>query len=159
MYAIRSYYALSDLIWSVADLLRGDYKQSDYGKVILPFTLIRRLDCVLEHNKAKVLAEAKEKAGESELVLERALCKASGHSFYNTSSHTLTSMLAEPDQIKQNLLHYLNSFSPNAQDIFTRYKFSEQVDFLSAKNLLYMVLQKFTAFDLRPLVVSNADMA
>lgn len=151
---------LSDLIWSVADLLRGDYKQSDYGKVILPFTLLCRLDCVLEPTKAKVLAEAKAKAkaGEGELILDRALCKASKHSFYNTSKHTLTSMLAEPDQIKQNLLHYINSFSPNAQDIFARYKFSEQVEFLSAKDLLYLVLQKFTAFDLKPQVVSNADM-
>lgn len=149
---------LSDLIWSVADLLRGDYKQSEYGKVILPFTLLRRLDCVLERNKDKVLSVVKAKAGENEMVLERALCKASGHSFYNTSQHTLTSMLAEPDQIKQNLVHYLNSFSANAQDIFVRYKFAEQIDFLSAKNLLYMVLQEFTAFDLRPQVISNADM-
>lgn len=149
---------LSDLIWSVADLLRGDYKQSDYGKVILPFTLLRRLDCVLEPTKTKVLAEAKVKAVEGDLILDRALCKVSKHSFYNTSMHTLTSMLAEPDQIKQNLLHYINSFSANAQDIFARYKFSEQVEFLSAKDLLYLVLQKFTAFDLKPQVVSNADM-
>lgn len=149
---------LSDLIWSVADLLRGDYKQSDYGSVILPFTLLRRLDCVLEPTKAKVLAEKKVKAKEGELILDRALCKASKHSFYNTSKHTLTTMLAEPDQIKQNLLQYINSFSANAQDIFVRYKFTEQVEFLSAKDLLYMVLQRFTAFDLRPSEVSNADM-
>jgi len=149
---------LSDLIWSVADLLRGDYKQSDYGSVILPFTLLRRLDCVLEPTKAKVLAEATAKNGDGELILDRALCKASKHSFYNASQHTLATMLAEPDQIKQNLLQYINSFSANAQDIFIRYKFAEQVEFLSAKNLLYLVLQRFTAFDLRPANVSNADM-
>lgn len=149
---------LSDLIWSVADLLRGDYKQSDYGKVILPFTLLRRLDCVLEPTKDAVLAAMNGHKGESELQIERALTKASKYSFYNTSQHTLTTMLSDPDQIKQNLQQYINSFSPNAQDVFARYKFAEQVDFLSAKNLLYMVLQKFTAFDLKPKIVSNTDM-
>lgn len=149
---------LSNLIWSVADLLRGDYKQADYGKVILPFTLLRRLDCVLEPTKAAVLVEAKAKKGESELVLERALCKASKQTFYNTSQHTLNTMLADPDQLKQNLLHYLSSFSSGAQDVFTRYKFAEQVGFLSEKNLLYLVLQSFTSIDLRPSAVSNADM-
>ncbi|HOX13924.1 MAG TPA: class I SAM-dependent DNA methyltransferase [Spirochaetales bacterium] len=149
---------LSNLIWSVADLLRGDYKQADYGKVILPFTLLRRLDCVLEPTKAAVLAEAKAKKGEGELVLDRALCKASKQTFYNTSQHTLNTMLSDPDQLKQNLLHYLSSFSTNAQDVFTRYKFAEQVEFLAAKNLLYLVLQSFTSIDLRPSAVSNADM-
>jgi type I restriction enzyme M protein len=149
---------LSDLIWSVADLLRGDYKQADYGKVILPFTLLRRLDCVLEKSKAKVLTEAESRKGDSELTLDRALCKAAGQSFYNTSRHTLTTMLSDPDQLKQNLLHYLSSFSVNTQDVFTRYKVTEQIEFLSAKNLLYLVLQKFTSFDLRPAAVSNADM-
>jgi len=76
---------LSDLIWSVADLLRGDYKQSDYGKVILPFTLLRRLDCVLEPTKEAVLATLKDHKDDSELLLERALTRASKHSFYNTS--------------------------------------------------------------------------
>jgi len=150
--------SLSDLIWSVADLLRGDYKQSDYGKIILPFTLLRRLDCVLEPTKTAVLAALADHKGESGLQVERALTKASRHSFYNTSRHTLSTMLSDPDQIKQNLQQYVNSFSVNAQDVFAKYKFAEQVDFLSSKNLLYLVLQKFTAFDLRPKAVSNADM-
>jgi len=149
---------LSNLIWSVADLLRGDYKQADYGKIILPFTLLRRLDCVLAPTKAAVLAEAAAKKGEGELILDRALCKASRHTFYNTSQHTLNTMLPDPDQLRQNLLHYLSSFSANAQDVFIRYKFAEQIEFLSAKNLLYLVLQSFTSIDLRPSAVSNADM-
>ncbi|HRW25398.1 MAG TPA: class I SAM-dependent DNA methyltransferase [Spirochaetia bacterium] len=149
---------LSALIWSVADLLRGDYKQADYGKIILPFTLLRRLDCVLAPTKASVLAEATAKKNESELVLDRALCKASKHGFYNTSLHSFGTMLADPDQLKQNLLNYLSGFSANAQDVFTRYKFAEQIEFLSAKNLLYLVLQKFASIDLRPSAVSNADM-
>ncbi len=113
---------LSDLIWSVADLLRGDYKQSDYGKVTLPFTLLLRLDCVLESTKAAVLTALKEHKGESELQVERVLTKASKYAFYNTSRHTLAPMLSDPDQIRQNLLQCVNSFSANAQDIFANLK-------------------------------------
>ena len=103
-------------------------------------------------------AEAAAKKGEGELVLDRALCKATKHTFYNTSHHTLNTMLSDPDQLRQNLLHYLASFSMNAQDVFLRYKFAEQIEFLSAKNLLYLVLQSFTSIDLRPSAISNADM-
>jgi len=95
---------LSDLIWSVDDLLRGDCKQSDYGQVILPFTLLRRLDCILEPTRTAVLAAAAAKAGEGELVLDRALTKASGQTFCTTSRRTLGTMLADPDQLKQNLI-------------------------------------------------------
>jgi type I restriction enzyme M protein len=93
---------LSSFIWSVADLLRGDYKQSDYGKVILPFTVLRRLDCVLEPTKAKVLAEFanKKKAG---LNPDPFLLRASGQSFYNTSELDLRKLMGDQDQISQNL--------------------------------------------------------
>lgn len=94
--------ALSSFIWSVADLLRGDYKQSDYGKVILPFTVLRRLDCVLEPTKAKVLAEfdAKKKAG---LNPDPFLLRASGQSFYNTSPMDLGKLIGDQDHIRENL--------------------------------------------------------
>src|SRR3954452_14142369 len=93
---------LSSFIWSVADLLRGDYKQADYGKVILPFTVLRRLDCVLEPTKAKGLAElgAKKKAGlNPDLFLRR----ASGVSFYNTSALALPKLIGDQDHISQTL--------------------------------------------------------
>ena len=102
---------LSAFIWSVADLLRGDYKQSDYGKVILPFTVLRRLDCVLEDTKAAVLVElaAKQKAGVNP---EQFLLLKSGQSFYNTSTLDMKVLMGDPDNIAQNLYSYVQSFSP-----------------------------------------------
>jgi type I restriction enzyme M protein len=107
---------LSSFIWSVADLLRGDYKQSDYGKVILPFTVLRRLDCVLEPTKAKVLAEytAKKKVG---LNPDPFLLRASGQSFYNTSDMDLRKLMGDQDHIGQNLYAYVQGFSPAVRDI------------------------------------------
>jgi type I restriction enzyme M protein len=149
--------ALSSFIWSVADLLRGDYKQSDYGKVILPFTILRRLDCVLEATKPAVLAEfdAKTKAG---LNPEPFLVRKAGQSFYNTSSLDLTMLLGDQDHIRQNLYAYIQAFSPAARDIFERFDFYTQIERLSKAGLLYLVVEKFANIDLHPNVVDNADM-
>lgn len=108
--------ALSSFIWSVADLLRGDYKQSEYGRVILPFTVLRRLDCVLEATKPAVLKEfdAKTQAG---LNPEQFLLRKAGQSFYNTSPLDLTKLLGDQDHIRQNLYAYVQAFSPAARDI------------------------------------------
>jgi len=149
--------ALSSFIWSVADLLRGDYKQSDYGKVILPFTILRRLDCVLETTKPAVLAEfdAKTKAG---LNPEPFLVRKAGQSFYNTSSLDLTTLLGDQDHIRQNLYAYIQAFSPAARDIFERFDFYTQIERLGKAGLLYLVVEKFANIDLHPNVVDNADM-
>ena len=149
--------ALSSFIWSVADLLRGDYKQSDYGKVILPFTILRRLDCVLEATKPAVLAEfdAKTKAG---LNPEPFLVRKAGQSFYNTSSLDLTTLLGDQDHIRQNLYAYIQAFSPAARDIFERFDFFTQIERLAKAGLLYLVVEKFANIDLHPNVVDNADM-
>ena len=149
--------ALSSFIWSVADLLRGDYKQSDYGKVILPFTILRRLDCVLEATKPAVLAEfdAKTKAG---LNPEPFLVRKAGQSFYNTSSLDLTTLLGDQDHIRQNLYAYIQAFSPAARDIFERFDFYTQIERLAKAGLLYLVVEKFANIDLHPNVVDNADM-
>jgi type I restriction enzyme M protein len=149
--------ALSSFIWSVADLLRGDYKQSDYGKVILPFTILRRLDCVLEATKPAVLAEfdAKTKAG---LNPEPFLVRKAGQSFYNTSSLDLTMLLGDQDHIRQNLYAYIQAFSPAARDIFERFDFYTQIERLAKAGLLYLVVEKFANIDLHPNVVDNADM-
>lgn len=93
-------------IWSVADLLRGDYKQSEYGKVILPLTVLRRLDCVLEPTKAKVLERATSLKGKVENI-EPVLCAVSGEQFYNTSPLDFTRLLDDPAQIKGNLQGYI----------------------------------------------------
>jgi len=149
--------ALSSFIWSVADLLRGDYKQSDYGKVILPFTILRRLDCVLEATKPAVLAEfdAKTKAG---LNPEPFLVRKAGQSFYNTSTLDLTTLLGDQDHIRQNLYAYIQAFSPAARDIFERFDFYTQIERLAKAGLLYLVVEKFANIDLHPNVVDNADM-
>jgi type I restriction enzyme M protein len=149
--------ALSSFIWSVADLLRGDYKQSDYGKVILPFTILRRLDCVLEATKPAVLTEfdAKTKAG---LNPEPFLVRKAGQSFYNTSSLDLTTLLGDQDHIRQNLYAYIQAFSPAARDIFERFDFYTQIERLAKAGLLYLVVEKFANIDLHPNVVDNADM-
>jgi type I restriction enzyme M protein len=143
-------------IWSVADLLRGDYRQSDYGKVILPFTLLRRLDCVLEGMKVDVLEEYGKRKDFS-LPLEQFLTRKAKQSFYNTSPLDFRKLLADPANIKANLQSYINAFSPNARDIFERYQFFDQIERLDGANLLYQVVQKFASFDLHPQVIDNAQ--
>ena len=148
---------LSSFLWSVADLLRGDYKQSEYGKVILPFTVLRRLDCVLESTKAAVLAEKemREKAG---LNPEPFLLRRSGQLFYNTSPLDLKRLMGDQDHIGENLRAYMQAFSPAARDIFERFEFHGQIDRLAKAGLLYQVTEKFANIDLHPNVVSNAQM-
>ncbi len=148
---------LSAFIWSVADLLRGDYKQSDYGKVILPFTVLRRLDCVLEATKAAVLAEYadKRKAG---LNPEPFLLRKAGQSFYNTSPLDMKKLMGDQDHIGENLFSYIQAFSPAVRDIFERFEFHTQVDRLAKAGLLYQVTEKFAQIDLHPQTVDNHQM-
>jgi type I restriction enzyme M protein len=148
---------LSALLWSVADLLRGDYKQSEYGRVILPFTVLRRLDCVLEPTKAAVLEE-KEKREKAGLNPEPFLIQKSGQHFVNTSPMDLKKVLGDADHIRENLLAYVRAFSPAVRDIFEAFDFAVQVERLDRAGLLYLVTEKFAAFDLHPDAVSNAQM-
>ncbi|MFE9819187.1 N-6 DNA methylase [Streptomyces sp. NPDC005773] len=148
---------LANHAWSVADLLRGDYKQSDYGKVILPFTVLRRLECVLEPTREKV-AEAVVRCKEQELDPDYFLPRAAGHSFYNTSSLTLKSIAGDPDNAATNLQIYIGAFSPNAREVLEKYEFAQQIRKLDSANLLYQVIGKFTDLDLRPEAVSNHNM-
>jgi type I restriction enzyme M protein len=149
--------SISALIWSTADLLRGDYKQSDYGKIILPFTLLRRLECVLEPTRDAVLAEnqARKSLG---ISMEQFLVRKSGLSFYNTSKYTLTKLMSDSSNIRANLDSYVNNFSPNAREIFEKYKFAEQIENLDEADLLYLIVEKFSNFVLHPEVVSNHAM-
>lgn len=148
---------LSSFIWSVADLLRGDYKQSEYGKVILPFTVLRRLDCVLEATKPAVLAE-KEKREKAGLNPEPFLLRKSGLLFYNTSPLDLKILMGDQDNISENLRAYVQAFSPPVRDIFESFEFHTQIDKLAKSGLLYLVAEKFANIDLHPEVVSNAQM-
>jgi type I restriction enzyme M protein len=129
--------SLSGLIWSVADLLRGDYKPHDYGKVILPFTVLRRLDCVLAPTKAAVLAEqaAKEAQG---LNPEPFLLRLTGVPFANTSSLDVKRLMGDQDNIATNLASYIQGFSPAVRDVFDRFLFAEQIALLQKANLLVL---------------------
>ncbi|HKU68853.1 MAG TPA: class I SAM-dependent DNA methyltransferase [Candidatus Baltobacteraceae bacterium] len=153
---------LASFIWSVADLLRGDYKPADYGTVILPFTVLRRLDCVLEKSKSealKVAAKVKDIDNprvDEELRLQQAAGK--GFKFYNISKFDLSNITGEPTNLNVNLENYVAGFSANVRDIFGRYKFDEQIATLHKKNLLFKVVQRFASIDLHPNVVSPHDM-
>ena len=149
--------SLSAFIWSVADLLRGDYKQSDYGKIILPFTVLRRLDCVLESPKAAVLAEHEEKK-KLGLNADPFLLRKAKQSFYNISPLDMKKLMGDQDHIKENLFSYIQGFSEAVRDIFERFEFYAQIDKLAKSGLLYQVTEKFVNVDLHPDKVSNSQM-
>ncbi|UJZ93397.1 type I restriction-modification system subunit M [Photobacterium damselae subsp. damselae] len=152
-------------IWSVADLLRGDFKQSQYGRVILPFTLLRRLECVLEESKDDVVAQAEkvkamnlpEEAQEKMILRATVSSKTNkGLSFFNTSPMNLGKM--GQSDIKDNLENYIQCFSTDAREIFEHFKFDEFVGLLDDANLLFKVVKKFATTDLSPSKVSNHEM-
>jgi type I restriction enzyme M protein len=149
---------LANQIWSVADLLRGDYRPSEYGRVILPFTLLRRLDWVLEPTKEAVLARAEQLDAIGVKEPERALRKEAGLQFYNTSNLTFPALTKDQDQVLVNLRSYIGGFSPGAVDVLDKYAFDTQIVRLQDAGLLYQVVAKFVEFDLRPDVVSNHQM-
>jgi type I restriction enzyme M protein len=144
-------------IWSVADLLRGDYKQSEYGRVILPLVVLRRLDCVLEPTKKKVLDTAERLVGRVGNV-DPLLRQASGEQFYNTSRLDLRRLLDDPERIADNLLAYMDGFSLAARDVLEKFDFRTQIERLDRANLLYLVVAKFCEIDLHPQAVSNLEM-
>ncbi|MFC5531017.1 type I restriction-modification system subunit M [Cohnella yongneupensis] len=148
---------LSAFIWSVADLLRGDYKQSDYGKVILPFTVLRRLDCTLEKTKLAVLNAYTEKQAMG-INPEPFLIRESHQSFYNTSTLDMNKLIGDQDHIRENLFSYIQTFSPAVRDIFERFEFHTQIDRLHKAGLLYQVTEKFVQIDLHPEAVDNHQM-
>ncbi len=149
--------ALSSFIWSVADLLRGDFKQADYGKVILPFTVLRRLDCVLEPTKDAVLADFATKTAAG-LDPAPFLLRKAKNGFYNTSPLDLKKLLGDQDHLRENIDAYIQAFSPAVRDIFERFEFATQIEKLHKSGLLYLVTEKFAAIDLHPKVVPNENM-
>ncbi|MGW0434088.1 type I restriction-modification system subunit M [Micromonospora sp. NPDC003197] len=140
---------LANHAWSVADLLRGDYKQSDYGKVILPFTVLRRLECVLTPTRDQVLETYEKRKGE-DVDVARFLRRAAGHSFYNISGYTLKSITNDSSQTAKHLIAYIGAFSENAQEVLHRYEFPQQIRRLDGANLLYRVVGRFADLDLDP---------
>ncbi|WP_134600839.1 type I restriction-modification system subunit M [Pseudomonas aeruginosa] len=143
-------------LWSIADLLRGDFKQSQYGRIILPFTLLRRMECVLEPTKEAVIRESYAQEGRPDLVRERMLLRAAGQQFFNASKLTLGTL--SDTQTAADLMSYVQSFSKDAREIFEHFHFEDFVQQLAAANLLYQVVQRFAATDLSPARISNFGM-
>lgn len=150
---------IANLIWTTADeVLRGDYKPHEYGSVILPFTVMRRIDCVLEPTKAKVLETAAKHAKsdiDPAFFFEKA---TSGLKFWNTSKFDFATLANDSAGIKKNILDYVGGFSESIRDIFDYYKTIDLINDLARKNLLFLLVQKFAKVNLHPDVVSNADM-
>ncbi len=144
-------------IWSIADLLRGDYKQSEYGKVIMPLTVLRRLDCVLEATKPAVLEKHAAVKGSIDNI-DPILCAVAGEQFFNTSPLDFKRLLDDPSQIAANLRAYIAGFSESAREIIEKFDFDTQITKLNKANLLYLVLSKFAEADLHPNTVSNLEM-
>ncbi|MGI2110651.1 type I restriction-modification system subunit M [Shewanella frigidimarina] len=144
------------LLWSVADLLRGDFKQSQYGRIILPFTLLRRLECVLEATKPDVLAKYETVKAMPLEAQDKLLTHTAQLSFYNTSKMDLH-RLGETG-IASNLESYIQSFSPNAREIFEHFDFFNTIDKLAEADLLYKVAKQFANAPLSPEKISNYGM-
>ncbi len=149
--------ALSSLIWSVADLLRGDFKQSEYGRVILPFTVLRRLDCVLAPTKAAVLKEHAAKLA-ADIAFEPFVKRKAGLDFYNVSSLDLGLVMGDQDNIRANLDSYIQGFAPDVRSIFEHFDFAATLERLHKAKLLYLVTEKFAGFNLHPSSVDNMQM-
>jgi len=154
---MRQFSDLANFIWALAGLLRGAYTEPEYGKVMLPLVILRRLDCVLEPTKGAVLAEAERRVG-STANPDPFLRAAAQQSFYNTSRFTLTTVLADADQVGPNLRNYIAGFSPGVAEIFDHLGFNAQIDRLEENELVYLMLGKFAEIDLHPEVVPSTAM-
>ncbi len=150
----------SNLIWQIADLLRGPYRPPQYERVMLPMTVLRRFDCVLAPTKAKVLAEfEKRKGGKlNSDALDRMLNKASGQRFHNHSPLDFEKLKGDSDNIDKHLVSYIKGFSANVQRIFEFFEFENEIEKMRESDILYLVVSKFCDVDLHPNAVPNAQM-
>ena len=149
----------ANLIWAIADKLTGVYKPHEYGKVILPLTVIRRFDCILTDTKEAVLKKHNSMPADFPMR-EQFLKKESGYEFYNTSKYTFETILDDASNIEENFKNYINGFSENVKQIIEKFKFDNEIQTMADKNLLFIVLQEFTTpkADLHPDKISNLEM-
>lgn len=155
---MKNFKETANFIWSIADLLRGDYKQSDYGKVILPLTVLRRLDCVLEGTKVEVLKKYEQAKTMNIQNIDPILNKVAGYNFHNRSNFTFDKLVADPNNIAANLIEYINGFSTDAREIIEQFEFENQITRMDNNNLLFMVVKRFQEIDLHPKKVSSMEM-
>jgi type I restriction enzyme M protein len=146
-----------NFIWSVKEILRDHYKRHQYGDVILPFCVLRRLDCVLEPTKDKVVAKAAGINGDLDVHADL-LAHTAGQQFYNTSKFTFATLLGDQHHVTENVLDYINGFSPNTRDALDKFGLVRHVEKMGQAEILYMVVQRFAEIDLHPTVVSNLEM-
>ena len=147
---MKNFKEKADLIWKIADLLRGDYRQSDYGKVILPMTVIRRLDCILKPTKQKVLDFLPKVEGKSDAAKDLALNSAAGFNFHNRSQYDFDKLIADPNNIAVNLRNYINGFSASSREIIEYFNFDDQIDRMDnpQADILFRVVKAFKEIDL-----------
>ncbi|SDX22733.1 type I restriction enzyme M protein [Albimonas donghaensis] len=148
---------LSNLIWSLAELLRGNYRQSEYGRVILPFAVLRRLDCVLEPTRAVAIEEHNKRVAAGTNP-EPYVLRKTGLTFYNAVDNDLAGIAGDQDNVAAHLLAYVDGFSPAVRDIFEKFEFADQVDRLRKEDLLLEVVQQVANFPLHPSKVTNMQM-
>ncbi|MCW8797322.1 MAG: type I restriction-modification system subunit M N-terminal domain-containing protein, partial [Chlorobium sp.] len=156
---------LAIFIWSICNLLRGPYKRNEYRKVILPLTVLRRFECLLEPTRQKVLNEYPLWKTKPERVQQAHLQSISGYRFYNLSElqfrlsgENIHSLLDDPDNLALNLNSYIIAFSPNVRSIMEKFKFSEQVQHMAEKNILFEVIKAFSKVDLSAERVDQIQM-
>jgi type I restriction enzyme M protein len=154
----HNYFA--NLIWQIADLLRGPYRPPQYERVMLPMTVLRRFDCVLAASKTKVLAEFERRKGGrlNDDALDRLLNKASGQRFHNHSPLDFEKLKGDPDNIEKHLVSYIKGFSANVRRIFDFFEFENEIEKMRESNILYLVVSKFCDVDLHPNTVKNEQM-
>ena len=147
-----------NFIWTIAEILRGDYKQSEYGKVVLSMTIIRRLDCVLADTKQKVLDQLPKVQAMNVQNIDPILNNIAGYNFHNHSKYDFNSLIADPENIAGNFRNYINGYSESARDILDNFKFEEQITRLDDANILFMVIKRFQELDLHPRKIDNTHM-
>ncbi|NPD86435.1 SAM-dependent DNA methyltransferase [Lentimicrobium sp. L6] len=149
---------MANFIWDICNLLRGPYKRNEYRKVILPLTVLRRFDCILESTKQDALAEHSKLKGKAESIIKAKMEQVTGVKFYNLSKLEFSTLLDDANQIAPNLNSYINNFSSNVRDIFDRFEFEDEIRKMAEKNILYQVLKKFSKIDLSPERIDNIQM-
>ncbi|MEN6465644.1 MAG: class I SAM-dependent DNA methyltransferase, partial [Syntrophaceae bacterium] len=149
----------ANLIWQIADLLRGPYRPPQYERVMLPMTVLRRFDCVLKPTKDKVLKKYEQiKDSHKDKALDTILNKTAGQRFHNHSPFTFEKLKGDPDQIAQHLMLYIDTFSADVRRIFEYFEFTTEIEKMREADILYLVVSKFCDIDLHPDKVPNSEM-
>nr|WP_319401818.1 N-6 DNA methylase [uncultured Carboxylicivirga sp.] len=149
---------MANFIWDICNLLRGPYKRNEYRKVILPLTVLRRFDCILQPTKQEALEEYSKLKGKPESIIKARMEQVTNAKFYNLSKLDFFTLLADANQIAPNLNSYINNFSANIRDIFDRFEFEDEIRKMAEKNILYQVIKKFATIDLSPTKIDNLQM-